>query len=369
MATKYLNLNLDTTLGGAASSDTTISSQKAVKTYVDTTIAGTSYTTVNPVLTPVAGVVEWTIEHNLDTTNVIGTVYCGEDEVWVNVRTIDSNTVKVVFNSNSNIPEGTYTAVIVTSGGIGTPAQVDDTLSSLSLNPVQNRVLYPSLGNFIPSGTTITVKTDGTGDYTTLKDAVSSLIGKWSNGSITINISNETYNTDEQVVVDGSTFNIPNLVIQGQGMNNTTLNFSQMYSGAMQIQNCTNNVVVKNFYIKCAGKNLTPGRGLNLQNCTGKVDVDSIKVSDSDAGICALVNSNARIMDCSLVNCNIGIWGAIGAREVLVSCTFNTVGTGVQLYKGAAISLEGTASFTNVTSNYSQALATTTANGVIYGSW
>lgn len=33
--TKFFNISVDTTLGGASPSDTTVASQKAIKTYVD----------------------------------------------------------------------------------------------------------------------------------------------------------------------------------------------------------------------------------------------------------------------------------------------------------------------------------------------
>lgn len=38
---RYLNLNLDTTLGGEEASDEQISSQKAIKTYVDENVKDT----------------------------------------------------------------------------------------------------------------------------------------------------------------------------------------------------------------------------------------------------------------------------------------------------------------------------------------
>lgn len=43
MSTKFLNISIDTTLGGNSPSDSIISSQKAVKTYIDEN-SGASYT-------------------------------------------------------------------------------------------------------------------------------------------------------------------------------------------------------------------------------------------------------------------------------------------------------------------------------------
>lgn len=37
--TKFLNISTDTTLGGSSASDTTVSSQKAIKEYADTKLS------------------------------------------------------------------------------------------------------------------------------------------------------------------------------------------------------------------------------------------------------------------------------------------------------------------------------------------
>lgn len=44
MATKFLNLSTDTTLGGVSPSDEIAVSQKAIKTYVDNQGGGSPYT-------------------------------------------------------------------------------------------------------------------------------------------------------------------------------------------------------------------------------------------------------------------------------------------------------------------------------------
>ena len=38
MPSKFLNLSVDTTLGGNSPSDTTVSSQKAIKSYIDSEV-------------------------------------------------------------------------------------------------------------------------------------------------------------------------------------------------------------------------------------------------------------------------------------------------------------------------------------------
>lgn len=43
MASKFLNLDTDNTLGGASASDEKVASQKAVKDYVDSTVGSPSF--------------------------------------------------------------------------------------------------------------------------------------------------------------------------------------------------------------------------------------------------------------------------------------------------------------------------------------
>ena len=119
------------------------------------------------------------------------------------------------------------------------PITVDSALNSTSENPVQNKVLYPSLSGYIPSGTVISVKTDGTGDFTTLSDAVSSLVGKWSNGTVTISLGNGTFTESSGITLNGSYFSIPLIVITGQGKANTTVSYTGSTSNFIDIYRCS----------------------------------------------------------------------------------------------------------------------------------
>lgn len=247
---------------------------------------------------------------------------------------------------------------------------VDSALSSASENPVQNKVLYPSLSGFIPAGTTITVKTDGTGDFTNLQSAISYLTGKWSNGQVTISIAAGTYAPTGQIVLNGSLCSIPYLLITGVSEASTIFNFSSMYVGAFNIIYWSTKLTLLKFTINCAGRTLTPGRGVNIQESSGFVAVSNITVNHSDAGICTLSNSSSHVANCTMHDCNIGMWQATGARVCAISDKFTNInGNAVQLYKGATVSLDGTATFTSVNSQYSQSRNTVTENGIIMGSW
>lgn len=177
--------------------------------------------------------------------------------------------------------------------------------------------------NFIPPNTTITVKTDGTGDFTTLNDAINYLTSKWSNGVVIISIASGTYNPTSNIQIDGTKFNIPSLVIQGESRSSTIFNFSSMYTtGAFYLFKCSNNILLRQLTINCAGKNLTPGRGINIDLSTGLITISNVEVTNSDAGICTLGNSASTIINSIMNTCNIGAWQATGARVHFESDTF-----------------------------------------------
>lgn len=230
-------------------------------------------------------------------------------------------------------------------------------------------VSYPTNNDFLPNGTIITVGASGA-NFTDLQSAINYLTGKWSNGKITISIANGTYTPASQITFNGTLFNIPYLLIRGESETNTVFNFSSMYVGAFDVAYWSSKLTLMNLTINCAGRTLTPGRGINIWESSGFVAVINTTVNHSDAGICTLSNSLSYIKNCTMNDCNIGIWQATGARVFANTLTFSSIkGNAVQLYKGAIVSLDGTATFTNVTSQYSQSRNTITENGIIMGSW
>lgn len=66
MPTKFLNISVDSSLGGVSPSDEIVCSQKAIKTYVDNNAGNFDYTTFagydstkNQVLTHESGTLKW----------------------------------------------------------------------------------------------------------------------------------------------------------------------------------------------------------------------------------------------------------------------------------------------------------------------
>ena len=185
----------------------------------------TSYSETNPALTSTAGVCTWTVTHNLGTENVSCTVYEDDTEILTKVVVTSENTVAIILNSSSNIDADTYSVLILAngSGSSGESITIDSELSNSSTNPVQNRILYPSLSGFIPDETVFTVKADGTGNFTNIQSAFDFLEGKWSNGEVTISIDADTFMITTLLVLNQK-FNIPCLIIKGVNKDTTIIN-------------------------------------------------------------------------------------------------------------------------------------------------
>lgn len=86
--------------------------------------------------------------------------------------------------------------------------------------------------SFIPLGTIFTVKADGTGDFTTLNDAIDYLDGKWSNGIVTINLDEGTHTLTKNISLTRS-INIPKITISGQSGGGTIVEVPATLTGAM----------------------------------------------------------------------------------------------------------------------------------------
>lgn len=145
-----------------------------------------SYTELNPSLTPVDGNAVWTVNHNLGTETVNCSVYNGDNFVIAKVSIISENTVTVTLNSSVPIPASTYKVVVMAQGSIGSSggggggytlpvaststlggvkidgtsitidgngiisSSVDSALSEVSENPVQNKAVKSAIDTCEP---------------------------------------------------------------------------------------------------------------------------------------------------------------------------------------------------------------------------
>lgn len=133
MASKYLNLSTDDTLGGNTPSDYLAVSQKAIKTYVDNNSggSGTSYTATCPAITPVDGVATWSVTHNLGSQAVVTALYSNNNKIEHNTLITSNNALTVTFKASSAVSAGDYKIVVLASGG-SSGGGVDADLSNLS---------------------------------------------------------------------------------------------------------------------------------------------------------------------------------------------------------------------------------------------
>ena len=135
---KFLNISTDTTLGGNSPSDTTVSSQKALKTYID------SQTGTAPAFANITG-------QPTDNTNLASALNAKYDASNPNGYTSNVGTVTSV--NNVSPVNGNVTLSIPT---------VDSALSTSSTNPVQNKVITSALNGKL-DGYTVAVAGQWTG--------------------------------------------------------------------------------------------------------------------------------------------------------------------------------------------------------------
>lgn len=226
---------------------------------------------------------------------------------------------------------------------------------------------------YIPPNTTYTVKTDGTGDFTSVADALSYLNGKWSSGTVTISIGEGTFQVADNLTISRNN-NIPYVELVGSGTNKTILSNSS-------IEAYSNGITINHPYCRVSGFTYTRPNGT---------------ISTTSRGICPSAESKVIISNVEILNCTPAIMAtcaivrlagtltmSTGAYGVLASCgslvstnwgtTFNItdVGTG-----GSAIAVEaggqlhvyaGVFNWSNVTNKVSQTVGSATNNGWITG--
>lgn len=122
--------------------------------------------------------------------------------------------------------------------------------------------------NFLPAGTVINVKADGTGDFATLKDAVDSLQGKWSNGVIKIQLDSGVHILNDTIAFNGSENGIPLLIISGNGAENTILQSGLTGTGYLLRVRFNANVHMEDLKVAHpSGTSSTDYRGFEIGEC------------------------------------------------------------------------------------------------------
>ena len=340
----------------------------------------TSYSEQNPALTPVEGVATWTVTHNLGTEDVSCTVYQGDSEVLADITVTSANVVTIKMNSSSNIVAETYSVLVLAKGGLtgsGSSITVDSSLSTTSENPVQNKVITTVLNgkldsnNFLPAGTTINVKLDGTGDFNNLPDAISYLTGKYSNGMVTVQLGDGVFEVSDTVSILGDRFNIPTLRIRGNGVDKTTVKQTGDKT-CFNLEWGQHDVYFQNLKIQNVNKNSTGVQvGSTLFVLFDGIIIDNFVVGISNIGGISRVASNVTIQNCTygVSSDRLGCAQTNGGSQNIL---FSNVGTAWRVTSGgmvACVHNVAQATYTNVTNICSQAINTWTANGYICGNF
>lgn len=147
---------------------------------------------------------------------------------------------------------GEYLPVLgETSGGGGGGTTNHAQLSNLDYAN-SGHTGFMSSENFLPADTTIEVKLDGTGDFTTFGDAITYLKGKWSNGTVNISIGEGTFTEAGTLDIHLRQFNIPFLQITGASRDTTTLSRTGVgtYSAAIRVFDGSSSLSFKNLTIQ-----------------------------------------------------------------------------------------------------------------------
>lgn len=337
-----------------------------------------SYTGYNPILQPDSGTCTWVVTHNLGTENVNCAVYKNDVEALVGIEVASENAIVVTFNSDTNVPAETFKVVVLADGGVGSGSgggdiTVDSSLSTTSTNPVQNKVItnyvQPALDNFLPNNTVINVKTDGTGDFTKLSDAITYLNSKWSSGQVTIQLGEGTFIESSNISIDASKFS--KLTIKGVSRTSTTIKDSRVsLTNNQYLLSVTGGVVlINNLKVLSVVENLNGYESLAIlaQESSVSCEVRNIAVDGFETCLYSAHYLTLR-ENIDISNATQGI----RSRNGLINSTWNpkinltNVDTGIAVRYGGSVHLSNpTFTMSNVTHQYAQALNSVTGDGWI----
>jgi hypothetical protein len=224
--------------------------------------------------------------------------------------------------------------------------------------------------NFLPSGTVIKVELDSSGDFTSLSDAVNYLTGKWSNGSVVIQLGNGTFDIDATINITGYNYNFHKLVIKGNGATNTTINSTLTNSNYIfLIKDRAYIEFLDIAFTKTDGTQSTSYSGIMFSNADGDIKNCSFQGLTNAVyartgskillyGSTSFSNANIAInCDCSQI---VGCWAA--------TSSFTNITTAINVGTGGIINgYNWSQTYTNITNKTSQTVGTPTSNGWITG--
>lgn len=368
------------------------------------------YSAINPDLTPSNGVAAWVVEHDLNTTNITCSLYEGDNLMISKVSVTSANSVTVYINSDTNVDAGTYKIILVANGRFGVagsgitidsalnfnssnPVQnkavtseinkkldktsIDSSFSSSSTNPVQNKILYPSLSNYLPAGTVINVKLDGTGDFTSLIDAINFLNNKWCPTVVKIILFEGTFTLSDTLYVRDIQKSIPLLEICGASSESTIIQGSDDFPTYRMISTEWNQPVIFHDLTFKRGNSTTLIRGIEALLGSNVFIGNCVFDGFSDASV--LCQTISRVLFYGTVTFKNFTYRAMYAEGGYIASVWDTVlnfvnegssvGTAFFAGTGGQIHITGnnTINLTNIASRTNIGIGTASNTGWITG--
>ena len=226
--------------------------------------------------------------------------------------------------------------------------------------------------SYIPADTTYTVKTDGTGDFTKLSDAVNFLNNKWSPYPVTISMGAGTFVENDKVeIIDTYHSGIPNIIIEGAGVDSTILQNTSTKNALIFRNLRTSNIIVRNLTVE--NTNATPPTIVLYAAGSRVLRVANVKLKNAQYGLFAGVANSEIAIEGNLTIENCGVGGfEVQNNSILTAgststISFNTMPQAIHVYRQSkVIFMASTLSFTSVTTKASIPINTQTADGYIY---
>ena len=211
----------------------------------------------------------------------------------------------------------------------------------------------------------VDVKLDGSGQFTKLSDAINYLTGKWSNGTVTIQLGEGTFEETESITIDGNKFNFSNLVICGTNRDNSIISFNisglELYSEELVVEHKTN-VLFKDISLSGKGRTLVS---------SGDIVLNNVCIS-SQGNICFYCLSGTSYLDGIILKdaqLGLAVTGRLNSNYQS-NITLQSLITGIQVTRGGLVALNNLKRVdSHVTNLTNQSIGTANGNGFISGSW
>lgn len=154
--------------------------------------------------------------------------------------------------------------------------------------------------NYLPNGTIIYVNADGSGDFATLNEACDYVNTKCCPGTVTIQLSEGTFNLSDTIVFNKNC-TISQLYLKGAGSNKTTINANN-FNAINLTSTCTIKVCT------LAINNLTPNSFTGIYAADGqKMFIADVKISNFQFGVLTEISNIIVPGNLLIDNCNTGI--------------------------------------------------------------